>query len=258
MRQALVNNFLSKEIENYGLLELTPLGEKFIKEPHSFMLAESHHYEQTDDDDDSYNQPSSGADKELLSMLKDLLRKISKKINLPPFVIFQEPSLDDMAINYPITIEEMAQITGVGQGKAQRYGKEFIELIARYVEEKDIIRPQDMVVRSVVNKSSNKVYVIQSIDRKMSLEDIANAKNLSMDELLSEIKAIINSGTKIDIDYYINEVIDEDKQDEIFDYFKDDAKDESIEDAFKELGEDEFNVEEIRLMRIKFISDMGH
>ncbi|HRU87303.1 MAG TPA: HRDC domain-containing protein, partial [Tenuifilum sp.] len=175
-----------------------------------------------------------------------------------PFVIFQDPSLEDMAIQYPITIDELQNISGVGAGKARRFGKEFVELIKAYVEEKEIIRPQDMVVKSVANKSLLKVFIIQSIDRKMDFEDIAEAKNLEMDELLTEIEAIVNSGTRINIDYYINKVIDEDKQEEIFDYFRNEAQTESIEEAMAALGDDDITEEEIRLMRIKFMSEMGN
>jgi ATP-dependent DNA helicase RecQ len=193
----------------------------------------------------------------LFRILKDLRKKVSKKINLPPFVIFQDPSLEDMAIQYPITMEELQNVQGVGAGKAQRYGKEFIELIKIYVDEKEIIRPQDMVVKSVVNKSGLKVYIIQNIDRKVSLEDIAEAKNLEMKDLLKEIEAIVNSGTKLNINYYINQVIDEDHQNEIYEYFRE-AETESIQDALDELGEDEFTEEDIRLIRIKFLAEMGH
>jgi len=196
-------------------------------------------------------------DEELFNILKNLRKKISKQVNLPPFVIFQDPSLEDMAIQYPITLEELQNITGVGAGKAKRYGKEFMELIKSYVEEKEIIRPQDMVVRSVVNKSGLKVYIIQSIDRKLSLEDIAEAKGIEFPELLTEIEAIVNSGTRINIDYYIDEVLDEDYQEEIFEYFRE-AVDDSIEAAVAELGENNYTADHIRLMRIKFLSDLGN
>ncbi|HPI44846.1 MAG TPA: HRDC domain-containing protein, partial [Tenuifilaceae bacterium] len=213
------------------------------------------------EDDESIGMPmdkGGAADDELLNMLKDLRKKVAKKKNLPPFVIFQDPSLEDMSIQYPITLEELQNISGVGAGKAKRFGQEFIDLIKSYVEDKDIIRPQDMVVKSVANKSLLKVYVIQSIDRKMDLNDIAEAKNLEMNELLNEIEAIVNSGTKINLDYYIDKVVDEDKQDEIFDYFQNEAESESIEDAISALGEGDYTEEEIRLMRIKFMSEMGN
>jgi ATP-dependent DNA helicase RecQ len=193
----------------------------------------------------------------LFSLLKDLRKEIARKEKLPPFVIFQDPSLEDMAIQYPISVDELKQITGVGVGKALKYGKPFLELIKEYVEENEIIRPMDMVVKSVVNKSGIKVFIIQSIDRKVALEDIALAKNLSFEELITEIESIVGSGTKIDIKYYIDEFVDPYHQEEIFEYFRK-AESDSIEDALLELGEDEFNEEEIRLMRIKFMSELGN
>ncbi|HOP03818.1 MAG TPA: DNA helicase RecQ [Tenuifilaceae bacterium] len=260
IRQALVMKFVEKDIENYGLLLLTEKGRKFIKEPFDLMFTQDHDYQESDDDDITLSQPGKGgsSDEELFNMLKDLRKRIAKKKNLPPFVIFQDPSLEDMSIQYPITIEELQNITGVGVGKAKRYGKEFVELIKAYVEDKEIIRPQDMVVKSVANKSLLKVFIIQSIDRKMDFEDICTAKNLEMDELLNEIEAIVNSGTKLSIDYYIDSAIDEDKRDEIFEYFKEEAETESIQEAVDYLGEDEFTEEEIRLVRIKFISELGN
>ncbi len=260
IRQALVMKFIEKDIENYGLLFLTEKGKQFIKEPFDLMFTQDHDYQESDDDDITLSQPGKGgsSDEELFSMLKDLRKRIAKKKNLPPFVIFQDPSLEDMSIQYPITIEELQNISGVGVGKAKRYGNEFVELIKAYVEDKEIIRPQDMVVKSVANKSLLKVFVIQSIDRKMDFEDICSAKNLEMDELLSEIEAIVNSGTKLSIDYYIDSTIDEEKRDEIFEYFKEEAETESIQEALDYLGDDEFTEEEIRLVRIKFISELGN
>jgi ATP-dependent DNA helicase RecQ len=260
IRQALVGKFIEKDIENYGLILLTPKGRKYIEEPYDFLFTQDHEYEESDDDDITAGQAgkSGSCDEELMSMLKDLRKKIAKKKNLPPFVVFQDPSLEDMAIQYPITIEELQNITGVGAGKAKRYGKEFVDLISAYVEDKEIIRPQDMVVKSVANKSLLKVFIIQSIDRKMDLEDIAGAKNLELKELITEIEAIVNSGTRINIDYYIQSAIDEEKVQEIFDYFKDEAETESIEEAMDYLGEEDFTEEEIRLVRIKFISELGN
>ncbi len=260
IRQALVAHLLQKDIENYGILKLDERGHEYLTSPFSIMLSEDHDYSDTDDDDYTINSgaKSGTSDDELFSILKDLRKKISKKKNLPPFVIFQDPSLEDMAIQYPITIEELLNITGVGAGKANRYGKEFVELIAKYVEEKEIIRPQDMVVKSVVNKSGLKVYIIQSIDRKIPLNDIADAKGLEMHVLLDEIEAIVNSGTKLNIDYYISQVMDEDHQEEVYDYFREEAESESVQDALNELGEDEYTEEEIRLIRIKFISELGN
>jgi ATP-dependent DNA helicase RecQ len=259
IRQMLVHQLIAKDIENYGLLKLTPAGTHYLDHPEPLMLTEDHDYEDVETDEEQGVVPmkTTTVDEELLHILKDLRKKIAKQKNLPPFVIFQDPSLEDMAIQYPITLEELQNIVGVGAGKAQKYGKEFIEVIKAYVEEKEIIRPQDMIVKSVVNKSGLKVFIIQSIDRKMSLEDIAEAKNISMDELLTEIEAIVNSGTRLNLDYYIDEILDEEQQQEIYDYFRE-AETESIEDAMEELGPDSYTEQEIRLMRIKFISEMGN
>jgi len=258
LRQGLIAQFITKDIENYGLLKMTEAGRKYIEDPYSFMMTLDHEYDISEVEGSVGPGSGSGAaDEELFKILKDLRKNISKTRNLPPFVIFQDPSLEDMAIQYPITLEELQNIQGVGAGKAQRYGKEFVEVIKIYVDEKEIIRPQDMVVKSVVNKSGMKVYIIQSIDRKMSLEDIANAKNLEMKDLLNEIEHIVNSGTKLNINYYINEVLDEEHQEEVFDYFSE-AENESVDLALSELGEDEYSEEDIRLMRIRFLSEMGH
>lgn len=259
VRRALINKLLEKDIENYGLLKMTDKGRKFITNPYSIMLSEDHDYGSIEEDDLTASGGRTGAvDEELFHIVRNLRKKISRDKNLPPFVIFQDPSLEDMAIHYPVTIEEMQNITGVGVGKATRYGKEFVDLIKKYVDENEIIRPQDMVVKSVVNKSGLKVYIIQSIDRKRLLEDIADAKGLKMSELLDEIEAIVNSGTKLDLDYYLNEVLDEERQEEVFDYFRDEAETESIDAALDELGEDEYSEEDIRLMRIKFMSEVGN
>jgi ATP-dependent DNA helicase RecQ len=260
VRQALIARFLTKEIENYGLLKIEQKGLEFLENPTSFILSEDHDYPDTDDDDIIVNaQGGTGAvDEELFKILKDLRKKISRQKQVPPFVIFQDPSLEDMAIQYPTNFEELQNISGVGIGKAKRYGQEFVDLIKKYVEEKEIVRPQDLVVKSVVNKSGLKVYIIQNIDRKLPLDDIADAKGLEMNQLLDEIEAIVNSGTKINIDYYINEVMDEEHQENIFEYFREEAETESVEDALKELGEDEYSEEDIRLIRIKFISELGN
>jgi ATP-dependent DNA helicase RecQ len=259
IRQALVAGLIQKEIENYGLLKLTPKGLEFLENPYSILLSQDHEYGEDDDDAEmNLAGKSSTVDDELFEILKDLRKKISKQKNLPPFVIFQDTSLEDMCIQYPITMNEMQNISGVGAGKAQRYGKEFIDVIKAYVEEKEIIRPQDMVVKSVVNKSGLKVYIIQAIDRQIALEDICEAKNLDIPELLTEIEAIVNSGTKLNLDYYINQMLDDEHRDEIYAYFKEDAETESIEDALKALGEDDFSEEDIRLMRVKFISELGN
>lgn len=257
-RQSMVAGLITKDIENYGLLKITEEGHAFLKNPHPFQLVRNHRYED-EEDDSATGAPAggSGGDPELFSMLKDLRKSLAKKLNLPPFVIFQDPSLADMSIQYPVTLDELQKIQGVGQGKAQRYGREFISLIKKYVEENEIERPQDLVVRQVANKSKFKVYIIQSIDRKISLEDIADAKGIEFPELLSEIEAIVNSGTRINIDYYINEVLDEEQQEEIFDYFRE-AENDSVEAAVAELGESEYSEDYIRLMRIKFLSDLGN
>jgi ATP-dependent DNA helicase RecQ len=257
IRQALIAKFLAKDIENYGLLKLTEKGMEFLENPTSFMLAEDHDYADTTDEENAFGARTAAVDDELFSILKDLRKKISKQKDVPPFVIFQDPSLEDMAIQYPITIDELQNISGVGAGKAQRYGKEFVEIIKKYVDEKEIIRPLDMVVKSVVNKSGIKVYIIQSIDMKRPLEDIAEAKGLEMNELISEVEAIVNSGTRINLDYYVNMVIDEERQHDIYSYFREEAESDSLEAAIVELG-NEFEEEEIRLMRIKFLSEMGN
>jgi ATP-dependent DNA helicase RecQ len=259
IRQALISQLIVKDIENYGILKVSKEGFKFLKKPYSVMLTHDRDYENPEEEDDILEgaHKTSTADKTLFSLLKDLRKEISRKENLPPFVIFQDPSLEDMAIQYPITHDELVQITGVGIGKAQKYGQPFLELIAQYVEENDIIRPNDMVVRSVVNKSGLKVYIIQNIDRKLALEDIATAKNLTISELLTEIERIVSSGTKLDIKYYIDEYVDEFHQEEIFDYFRE-AESDSVEDALVSLGEDEYSEAEIRLMRIKFMSEVGN
>jgi ATP-dependent DNA helicase RecQ len=259
LRQMLIERLVSKDIENYGILKITPEGQKFIKKPYSILVASDADPEESEDEEllAGGGARTSTTDKTLFSLLKDLRKEIARKENLPPFVIFQDPSLEDMAIQYPINMDELQRITGVGAGKAQKYGKPFLELIANYVEENEIIRPMDMVVKSVINKSGLKVYIIQNIDRKISLEDIALAKNLSADELLSEIEHIVASGTKIDLNYYINETIDPYHQDEILDYFRE-AETDSVDYALKELGENEFSEEEIRLLRIKFMSEVGN
>jgi len=258
LRQALVAGFITKDIENYGLLKLTEAGHAFIKKPYSMMLTQDHDFDSTPEEGIATGGGGTGAvDEELLHVLKDLRKKISKQLSLPPFVIFQDPSLEDMAIQYPIKEEELQNIVGVGAGKAKKYGGEFVNVIKEYVEDKDILRPQDMVVKSVVNKSGVKVYIIQNIDRKLPLEDIAHAKSLEMKDLIDEIEAIVGSGTKLNIDYYLNEIMDEEKLDEIYEYFRE-AETESIDEALAELGEEYFSEEEIRLVRIKFFSELAN
>ncbi len=260
IRQALILGLVDKSIENYGLLSINEAGRRFIGEPYSVKIVADHEYTDEDDDETAVSQPmgkGAVADEELFSMLKDLRKKVARQMELPPFVVFQDPSLEDMAIQYPITLEEMQNIAGVGVGKAKKFGQPFIDLIRAYVEEKDIVRPQDMVVKSIVNKSVNKVFIIQSIDRQMDFEDIARAKDMDFDELLTEIEAIVHSGTKLNVGYYIDEVVDEEKAEEIYLYFKEDAETDSIEEAVRELGSD-FTEEEIRLVRIRFLSEMGN
>ncbi len=258
LRQSLIHRLVFKDIENYGLLKLSEKGKEYLKNPYSIMLTEDHDYDIVSDEEATSGGVGTGAvDEELIHILKDLRKKMAKKMNLPPFVIFQDPSLDDMAIQYPVTVEEMKNIVGVGTGKAKKFGQEFADTIKNYVEEKEIVRPQDMVVKSVVNKSGVKVFIIQSIDRKIPLHDIAETKNLEMIELIEEIEAIVNSGTKININYYIDEVMDEDRVDEIYEYFRE-AESESINDALDELGEADYTEEEIRLVRIKFFSELGN
>jgi len=259
MRQALLNNYLSKDIDQYGLLRLTKTGNNFIDNPHSIRFVMNRPMGTTDDDDseDGPKQSGGALDTELLQMLKDLRKKLAKQKGLPPFVIFQDPSLEEMCTHYPITTEELKQISGVGTGKAVKFGAPFTDLIKKYVEDNEIDRPIDMVIKSAANKSALKVYIIQNIDRHLSLEDIAASKGLTYEEILREVESIVNSGTKLNLNYFIDEVIDEDKQDEVYDYFKS-AEIDSIDDALVELGHDDYTREEVQLMRIKFMSELGN
>ena len=259
IRQALIMGLIDKNIENYGLLSINAKGEEFIAAPRPVYITLDHDYDEEEKETDAVAPTGKGgaADEELFSMLKDLRKKVAKQHNLPPFVVFQDPSLEDMSIQYPVTLDEMQNISGVGVGKAKKFGAEFIKLIRAYVEEKEIIRPQDMIVKSVGNKSGNKIFIIQSIDRKMDFEDIARAKDLDFDELLTEIEGIVNSGTKLDISYYLRDFMDEDKIEDIYLYFKEDAESDSLDAAIDELGAD-YTEEEIRLVRIKFICEQGN
>ena len=259
LRQALILGLVDKNIENYGLISVNRKGENFIAMPFPVTVTLDHDYDEEEKEAEAVVPMGKGgaADEELFAMLKDLRKKVAKQHGLPPFVIFQDPSLEDMAVQYPITIEEMQNITGVGVGKARKFGEEFIKLIKAYVEEKEIIRPQDMIVKSVGNKSGNKIFIIQSIDRKMDFEDIARAKDLDFDELLTEIEGIVNSGTRLDISYYLRDFMDEDKIEDIYLYFKEDAQSDSLDAAIDELGAD-YTEEEIRLVRIKFICEQGN
>lgn len=257
IRQALIAGYIEKDVENYGTIKMTAAGKKYLKKPTSFKIVEDRDFEEEENEE----IPMRGGgtvvvDPALFSMLKDLRKKVSKKHNLPPYVIFQDPSLEAMATTYPITIDELKNIPGVGEGKAKRYGQEFVDLIRRHVEENEIERPEDMRVRTVANKSKMKVSIIQSIDRKVALDDIALAKGIEFDELLDEVESIVYSGTKLNIDYFLEEVLDDDKVDDIYEYFKESETDD-IDEAIDELGDD-YSEEEIRLVRIKFISEMAN
>ena len=253
--QAIIAGYIDKDIENYGLLKVTDLGKKFLKNPGSFTMVEDRDFAESDDTD--FHGSASGAiDPELFNILKDLRKKIAREHELPSYVIFQDPSLEAMSTTYPINLDELQNIPGVGAGKAKRYGKEFVEIIKKHVEENEIERPEDLRVRSVANKSKLKIYLIQGIDKKVDLDALADGKDLDFNELLDEIEAIVYSGTKINIDYYLNEVMDDEHLQDIFDYFKESESD-SIADAEEELGS-EYTEEEIRLVRIKFLSEMGN
>lgn len=256
IRQALIAGYLDKDIENYGLLKVTPAGRKFLDKPVSFKVVTDNDFEEDEEDTPAKGGGSGAADVELFGMLKDLRKKIAKKLELPPYVIFQDPSLEAMATTYPVTTDELQNIPGVGAGKAKRYGDEFLKLIKRHVHDNEIVRPEDLRVRTVANKSKLKVSIIQSIDRKIALDDIAEGKGLEFGDLLSEVEAIVFSGTKINIDYFLDEIMDEDHIDDIFEYFKE-AESDDMEDAIRELGTD-YSEEEIRLVRIKFLSEMGN
>lgn len=264
IHQGLLLHLLDKEIETYGLLFVTEKGEKFYEDPYEIRLVEDRLFlgkgSDDDDDEDVANDKAAmkggGGDATLLSMLKSLRKDMSRKLNLQPWIIFGDPALEDMSIQYPITFEELHNCQGVGEGKARKYGKEFIELIHRYVEENDITRPEDFVVKSAPTKSANKIYIIQSVDRRLSLEDIADARGMDLDELIDEIEVIVSSGTKLDLNYYIRQVIDDDVVEDIYEYFKSEATSDSVEEAMKVLGPD-YEEFEIRLVRIKFLCEIA-
>ncbi|HEY6143497.1 MAG TPA: ATP-dependent DNA helicase RecQ [Flavobacterium sp.] len=257
LRQVLVDGLLSKDIETYGIVKITKKGLDFIKKPESFLMSEDHEYNESEDEAIVTASKSSGvADEVLMDMLRDLRKKVAKKLGVPPFVVFQDPSLEDMALKYPISMDELTNTHGVGEGKAKKYGKEFVALINQYVDDNDIIRPDDLVVKSTGANSINKLYIIQNIDRKLSLKDIASAKGLTMDALIAEMEQIVNSGTKLNIKYWIDEMLDEDQQEEIHDYFMESHSD-NIEEALKEFDGD-YDIDELRLMRIKFISEVAN
>ena len=256
IRQAILKGLLDRDIENYGLLKLTKLGKEFLEQPHSFKVIEDKEFVEEEETDNVKSGASCAADPELYSILKDLRKKIAKQHELPPYVIFQDPSLEAMATTYPISLEELQNIPGVGAGKAKRYGQEFVELIKKHVEENEIERPEDLRVRSVPNRSKQKIAIIQGIDRKIPLDELADSKGLEFNELLTEVEAIVYSGTKINISYFLDEVMDDDHQEDIFLYFKESESD-NLEEAIKELG-NEYTEEEIRLVRIKFLSELGN
>ena len=256
IRQALIAGYLSKDVENYGLLKVTSAGHKFLKKPVSFKIVEDTDFDEEEDEAPVRGGGSCAVDPALYSMLKDLRKKMSKKLDVPPYVIFQDPSLEAMATTYPVTLEELQNIPGVGSGKAKRYGQEFCVLIKKHCEENEIERPEDLRVRTVANKSKIKVSIIQAIDRKVALDDIAMSKGLEFGELLDEVEAIVYSGTRLNIDYFLDEIMDEDHMLDIYDYFKESTTD-KIDDAMDELGDD-YTEDEIRLVRIKFISEMAN
>jgi len=260
IRQAMIAGFISKEIENYGLLKLTPNGKNYLKKPQPFPIVKDNEFDEEDEEPTVGGKSGGGtcaADDVLFSILKDLRKKLSKKLEVPPFVIFQDPSLEAMATSYPITMEELQNLPGVGAGKAKRYGEEFLKVVKEHVRENDIIRPEDLRVRTVANKSKLKVSIIQAIDRKIALDDVALSKGLDIFELLDEIEAIVYSGTKINIDYFLEEIMDPDHIDEIFEYFSS-AETDKIDAALEELGEDDYSETEVRLVRIKFLSEIGN
>jgi len=258
LRQVLVVNFIRKEIEQYGVVKLTKIGENFLSSPTSFMMTEDHIYSQEATEDIITNEASTGvsADEKLVKFLKDLRKKVAVKHSVPPFAVFQDPSLDDMALKYPITLEELSKVHGVGEGKARKFGKDFISLISKYVEDNDVVRPDDLIVKSTGVNSGLKLYIIQNTDRKLPLIDIAQSKGLEMEQLIKEMEVIIYSGTKLNIDYSLDDLLDEDQQDDIYEYFME-AETDNIEEALEEF-DGEYDEEELRLMRIKFINEVAN
>ncbi|HET8804499.1 MAG TPA: RecQ family ATP-dependent DNA helicase, partial [Aequorivita sp.] len=257
LRQVLVAGFLKKDIETYGVIKLTSEGEQYIKNPQSFQMTEDHIFDSDNDNIiSSFKGNAHVVDDKLMDMLKDLRRKEAKKLEVPPYVVFQDPSLEDMSMKYPMTLEELGNIHGVGEGKAKKYGREFIQLISRYVEDNDIIRPDDLIVKTTGSNSALKLYIIQSVDRKLPIDDIAAAKGMAMADFIKEMEAIVYSGTKLNISYWIDEILDEDQQEELHEYFLE-AKSDSIEEALKEFHGD-YEEEELRLYRIKFISEVAN
>lgn len=264
IKQITIYGYLEKDVDNYGILKLTQRGLNYIEDPYPVTLTKDHDYEQQSADikeeEDKDSAPSSGGiayDEELLGLLKALRKRLAKEKNLPPYVIFQETSMEEMATTYPTTREEMAQINGVGMGKVQKFGKQFIDLITKYVEDNDIETAKDVVIKSTVNKSKVKIFIIQQIDRKVDLDEIAESKSLSMEDLMEEIEHICYSGTRLNLDYYINQVMDKDRQEEIYEYFMH-AESDNIAVALREFGGDDFTEQDLRLMRIKFLSEVAN
>ncbi len=258
IRQLLVAGFLRKDIETYGLIKITEKGKEFLETPHSFMMTEDHSFKEANDDNIIVNQKGGqAADEKLFKLLKNERKKVADKLSLPPFVIFQDPSLEDMSLKYPLTLTEMANVHGVGEGKAKKYGASFVALIAKYVEENEVMRPDDFIVKSTGSNSALKLYIITNVDKKLPLSDIADAKKMDMNDLIKEMEAIVNSGTKLNINYALDEILDEDQQDEIHDYFLEEADTDDIETAMEEFDGD-YEEEELRLYRLKFFSEVAN
>ena len=259
IRQAMINKYIDKEIENYGVLKVTPAGKKFLAKPSSFKVSKDNDFNEEQEEAPQMSSGSCAVDPALFGLLKDLRKKIAKEENLPPYVIFQDPSLEAMATTYPINLEELQNIPGVGSGKVEKkYAQEFVDLIRKHVRDNDIERPEDLRVRTIANKSKLKIEIIQAIDRKVALDDLAESKGMDFFDLLSEIDAIVYSGTKLNIDYFLEEVMDHEVIDEIFDYFKNESESDDVETALRELGENDYSEEEVRLVRIKFLSDISN
>ncbi len=257
LRQVLVAGLLTKDIESYGVIKIAPAGIDFLQSPQSFLMTEDHSFNEQDDESiQTIQKGGNVADDLLYKMLKDERKRLAQKLELPPYVIFQDPSLEDMSLKYPCTIDELSNVHGVGEGKAKKYGKSFIELINNYVESNDIVRPDDLVVKSTGSNSALKLYIITSIDRKLPLEDIASAKGLSMDEFIKELEAIVYSGTKLNIDYHLDDLLDEDQQEELHEYFIE-AESDKIDDAMEEFDGD-YDEFELRMFRLKFISEVAN
>ena len=258
IRQVLVVNFVKKEIEQYGVVKLTEVGIDYINNPSSFMMTEDHLYNEENDNSILIKAKLAGgsSDEKLVKLLKDLRKKVATKSDVPPFAVFQDPSLDDMALKYPVNLEELSKVHGVGEGKARKFGKDFVKLISKYVEENEVLRPDDLIVKSTGINSGLKLYIIQNTDRKLPLEDISKSKGLDMKELIKEMEVIIFSGTKLNIDYAIDDLLDEDQQEEIHEYFME-AETDSIQEALNEFDGD-YDEDELRLMRIKFINEVAN